>query len=572
MKRFLCFLAVLLLCLGTVACGGSTGNKASKDTYYVILFNSHHLTKEDAKALAQLSSLYPSRDVLPIDVKACEDATEVYTLLQRETAKQSGTLDGIQIIGTADAVPSFLADYKLALPAGTTKGTTYFTDYFYQNLTNDPDAFADFSVADHFERGDALSFTPHHRVIRLPLGAGELSDYVACYRKYVEEMNAVTPSLVSFSSSIFRYNDVTSADDLAHFLDRAEREWGIIEGVHVYTNQVGEYLSPITSLGDITAENMQKENREGVKEFFLLGHGSSLAVVRTVFKEDGTQQQPPFLRYEDIPAVFNTNPYFLNIHACLSAEGMGDNLIRRAMQNGCLGAFATTSLIANNGIDAKAPLEDMTGGVNFFGFHYAYLAARHEGESRTAAFLTAQKAYAEALGAAAKEPIDYTANYQMGYHNLLTYTSFGIFEPEVTRFPTVPDGSLPYSDAIPAERAFVSLSSGVMADDALPLSASEAMNRGVAVTVSELTATPLDNGCIRFSVTVETSAQPVVRFIGNTGPYLADRLTSYPVLREESVLVIDLEKDAIRKDGTLALLFEKDGKSALWLVDTSPLF
>ena len=49
-------------------------------------------------------------------------------------------------------------------------------------------------------------------------------------------------------------------------------------------------------------------------------------------------------------------------------------------------------------------------------------------------------------------------------------------------------------------------------------------------------------------------------------------LTVYSVLREKSVLVIDLEEDAVRKDGILALLFEKDGKSALWLVDTSPLF
>ena len=111
-----------------------------------------------------------------------------------------------------------------------------------------------------------------------------------------------------------------------------------------------------------------------------------------------------------------------------------------------------------------------------------------------------------------------------------------------------------------------------MADDALPLSASEAMNRGVAVTVSELTATPLDNGCLRFSVTLETSAQPLVRFIGNAGPYLADRLTPYPILREKSVLVIDLEEDALRRDGILALLFEKDGGSALWLVDLSPLW
>ena len=270
--------------------------------------------------------------------------------------------------------------------------------------------------------------------------------------------------------------------------------------------------------------------------------------------------------------MLDANPYFLNVHACASAEGMGDSLIRRAMQNGCLGAFATTSLIANNGIDAKAPLEGMTAGVNFFGFHYTYLAARHEGESRTAAFLAAQKAYAEALSAAAEKPIDYTANYQMGYHNLLTYTSFGIFEPEVSLFPTASDGAFPFSETTPIERAFVYLTSGVTADDEIPLSASEAMNRGVAVAVTELTATPLDNGCIRFSVTVETSAQPLVRFIGNTGPYLAERLSAYPVLREESVLVIDLEEDAIRKDGILALLFEKDGKSALWLVDTSPLF
>ena len=570
MKRIVCILMVLLLSFSVVSCTEDPPAGTEKENYYAVLYNSEHLTEKDAAALSQLLALYPSYEILPINVKACEDATEVYSLLCEACTAQEGTLAGVQIVGTVSAVPAFHIDYKVTLPSGYTAGEAFFSDYFYQNLTSSPDALADFTVADHFEGNASLSLTPMHPVIRLPLGSGELSSYLTSYRDYIERLNGATPAPVSFSSSIFRYDnsrpDGASADDMAVFLSRAEKEWGILEETHAYTNQEGLYLSPAPSLGDITKENLQNELREGVKEIFFSGHGSRDALVRTVFKEDGTQVQSVFLSSADLATLSGENPYFLNLHACDTARGgIGESFVRTALQNGCLGAFSATALISNNGIDCRAEHADMTSTPNFFGFHYAYLAAKNTGSRRSDAFFAAQKAFAATLAECAKRELDYAASYEFGYHNLLTYANFGIFEPDVTSFPTVENTVAGSQNPLP-EEIFIHLTKGEAADDEYALPCREMVNHGVRATVSKVIALPLDNDRIRFFIEVEAKGT-FARLMSNTGIYC-----SAPVSLAKCVLVADVSANTLRQDGLLGIEFSNGTQNAVFCVDVTPLF
>ena len=567
-KRFLALLLSIVLCLLTTSCSptysGKEDEAVPKEQYYFVLYNSLYLTDEDWDAISVILKLYPSHDVFGIDTKDFTDAVSLYSYLREESKKKTGKLDGVQIIGTADMVPSFVIDYKIKIPDGFAEGKSFFSDYFYSNFENEDDMLLSFNIADAFSSGNVPTFIPTHRVTRLLLGSGELSAYLEHYEHYVQELSAVPPELACFSSSIFRYGEETSADDFAYFLHRAENEWKVIKDVNVYTNRQGEYLSPVASLGDVGAENLKKEGECGVKEFFLAGHGSTTAVYRTVFSGD-TETQTPFLEYSQIRDTLSEKPCFLNIHACSTAFGLGENLVREAMRNGCIAALAATSEIANNGIDCKADLSNITGSANFFGFHYAYLAERNQGSPHSDAFFNAQVSFATALAECAQKEIDYAANYQFGYHNLLAFARFGILESELSSFPKGEE--LGASSAnIPIEKNFVNLTSGRETGKSTQLRFELLQGNTSFVRIADVSAYSLDNGYVRFYV--DACAQPPVtlRLIGNIGPYLPNRLEPAPILKNGLTLVFDLPREELSAQGALGLYFVSGGQSALWIV------
>lgn len=559
-RKWLALLLALILLLTAVACSSTA---SPKENYYFVLYNSSYLTKEDQNALDCLLGLYPTHDVFALDVANCNTAQEVYTRLRQEKEMKSGKLDGIQIIGTVGAVPSFAVDYKVTLPEGYTEGNAFFSDYFYTNLTHDASLFSAFNVADFLADGNSFPL-PMQPVIRLSLGSGELSDYVANYRTYFEDYNFVTPIVTAISSPIFRYSSTASVDDLAYFLTRAKNEWGIIDDLRIYTNQEGSYLSPVPSLGDIGKESLASENEADVREFFFSGHGNSLSLYRTVFSEDGKENQTPFLTYYDLSSTLDDAPYFINIHACSTAERLSENLVREALRGKCLGAFAATSVISNNGIDSCASLASITSTPNFFGFHHAYLAAKSEGASRSHAFFSAQSAFAKTLSQCASEGLDYSASYEFGYHNLLTYMNFGIFEPTARRFPNEGTNGTE-NTAIPAETIFLNPTSGTATGDKVSLSAKEMMNHGANASVNDVSATVLDNGHIRFFVEIEAEGllTPSLAIIGNYTLYCSE----VPLPSKSYVIVIDIFKDTLFRDGIVAFHFKCGGESNLWGID-----
>lgn len=401
--------------------------------YYFLLLNSEKMSAEDLAAVDEIVKLYPQHDVYRVDVKNYKTATEIYDWMKEKAGELGEAPDGVQIMGTVNMVPSFTLEQKVEIPESYSVGDDFYSDYFYSNFDNESDKLTNFNIADNFESETGLSLTPRWRVARLLLMKGQFSDYVENYKEYLEKSKQQKTQIVSFSSSIFLYRDTTSVDDMAYFLKRAEEEWEIVDSPRLYTNQQGNYISPVPALGDITTENMTLENERAISEFFLLGHGSKNTVIRTVFEgiNVNTQKQSPYLSAEQLYKVFEANPYFLNIHACNSAQGMNAGFVRTALADGCIGVFAATSLIMNNGIDCKVSLEEMQSTSNYFAFYYAYLSALNQGLSRSRAFLAAQIEWQEILAACSEKEIDYSANYQFGYHNLLCYQNFGIFEADV---------------------------------------------------------------------------------------------------------------------------------------------
>lgn len=582
--RILLLTLVFCLLLGGVACGKDAADASpassdqastaggeeqtapvAKDRYYFMLINSEYLTASDRAAITRIEKSYVDHDVFVIDVKGMKTATEVRERLRTEAASKEGTLDGIQIMGSADMVPSFLVDYKIMLNGSFSKGEAFFSDYFYSDFENDSALLEHFNIADCFSEGRKISFTPCWRVIRLPLGSGEFAQYADNYQAYLTEPKATRPRLACFSSSIFRYGQAPAVDDLAYLLERARDEWKILPEVSLYTNQKGSFLSPVKVLGDIGIDTLKAENAKGVTEFFILGHGLQNQVFRTCFTADGTESQEALFTFEQIPEIFSANPYYLNFHSCSVAQGMDFNMIRAALNNGCLGSFAATSPMANNGVSCTASVDEMKESSNFFYFYYSYLNAVHGGATRSQGFLEAQKNMAAALGIYAKEPINYGKNYQFGYHNLLTYTNFGILEPEATHFEDAALGEEP-TEKIPLGKEYVFLTQGKETGKTKALSATLMQEIGCKVTLSNMKAAYLDNGYVRISFEVKMSEGMALCFESATEkPY--SNVYNYPLVSEHCEIVVDVSMAELEKNRDLLIGFlQGRGKGSIWFL------
>ena len=128
-----------------------------------------------------------------------------------------------------------------------------------------------------------------------------------------------------------------------------------------------------------------------------------------------------------ISSVLGSEPYYLDCWTCNNGWGMADNLITMALTGECVGAFAATSIISNNGVNCQASLSQMQQS-NFYYFYYTYLKELNAGKSRSQAFYAAQAAYAAALLADSANGIRGDGNYQFNLCNLLAYENFGVLE------------------------------------------------------------------------------------------------------------------------------------------------
>jgi len=535
-----------------------------KDSYYFVLISSDCLTEDDHTAISRIIKSYENHDVFLLDVKGYTTAAEVYERLREESLTKSGKLDGIQIFGTPDMVPSFVIDDKVSLRDSFHTEEAFFSDYFYSNFRNDVNDLESFTVADHFASESKVSLSPEWRVVRLPLGSGEFSAYVSDYQTYLTDHKAQKPQLVCFSSPIFRYHDTYSVDDFACFLYRAENEWNLVDSVRLYANQMGLYPTPVEVLGDISLDNLKKENEAGVAEFFLTGHGSRQEVIRAYFTDSNQEHREVYLSYDQLAAVLSANPYFLNTHACILAEGLDFNFARSALNNGCLGIFAATSATANNGIDCQVSPDSMKDSGNYFYFYYLYLKGRKDGLSRSASFFEAQKGYEGCLALCAQKGIDYSANYQFGYANLLLYANLGILEPEADALPSG-DAYTEENGTLPLGTNTVFLSTGKEIGEWISLPSEKKLYQGThSVTVSDIRAVALDNGYIRFHLTVKTNKDTTL-FVCDKG--LSKLIYEHLILTNEKIILsADIPREELERDRSIAFAFRRDSNLSAWLI------
>ena len=403
-----------------------------------------------------------------VDASACQSAQQVYEALR--TAAGGEVPAGVQLFGTADMVPAFRIQYRAQLTAGVKTLEPLCTDLFYANFSHQPELPGEeYSVREHLLRGWKTELVPQWPVARLPLQKGRFEAFLSRYEAFVHRQELSSsqmhragpqprpfacrrdnPSVTSGDSSLSQgshdrgpgsfcsapemavfYNPLFAArrprDDLGRFLKRMREEFGL-NGLryHLYGNLKGDYPVIANVLGDFSAENMARENREGVREYLIASHGKRDRI-EACFFENKEEKRLPVLDMENISGVLGANPYYLDAWACLNAQGMGENLVSAAMNGQCMGAFAATAILSNNGVDWQAGLADMARS-NFYYFYYHYLKALHGGETRSRAFFAAQRAYALALMQDAARPLRAEGNVQFNLYNLLAYHNFGVME------------------------------------------------------------------------------------------------------------------------------------------------
>lgn len=534
--------------------------------YYFALLNSDYMTKEDMGAVNSIIASYSDHLVVVIDVKNCEDASDVYEILCNDRGMRGKDPDGIQIFGNAEMVPSFEICYKIAFENQYDTGNreTYLTDFFYSNFENDIAVLEEFSVADNFEKNLGVVFNPKWQVVRLPIAGEKYSHFVETYREYMKSEQYGAPIPVSISNSIFAY-DISkegnfSGDDYAYLLYRAENEWKLINGAKLYANTQGFRPSPYAIHGNSSTDAMTIENKAGICEFFFAGHGSETQLVRTVFEFDPEskklyESRENFLYITDLNRILKSNPYYINLWSCDTAANMQANLVTEAFDGNCIGAFAGTSLLANNGCDVRADMEDMQSSTNILYFHYVYLSSLKAGLGRSQAFFEAQKKFADAAIEYAKQPVNYSANYQCGFSNLITYQNFGIIDPEGEMAEIIPS-----AEGIDKPLPFTILgrnTGGQEIGERTELTSSVFQQSGsTPVIIKKVTSVILDNGNLRIFVELESKKSSFARsLLMHTQMDLG---ATYIPAYKNILFVTDIPEEKLKNEEYLYLMFESN--------------
>ena len=404
--------------------------KSLRDEYYgkldclYVLINLSSLSNEDIISIEKYLSSIEDYYVKIINTENCIDAGDIYNLIKKDSDKNYRKIAGIQIIGNANIVPAFEIKYKALMKDGIDEMGTYLSDYFYGNLNNNVDDLLSYSVYDQFENNLNVDLNTNYPVIRLPLKSGEFNNFINNYYDFVSDINYKKLKLVNMSNPIF--HDKNHIDDMGEFLNRLHDDELIDDNYVLYGNQKGVFPVTTEVKGDFTNENMKNELDVEPIEFVINTHGQENNIDRT-FVEKSEEIRESMINSDNINDILNTNPYYLDLWTCNNATSMSNCLVTTALNGKCVGAFAATTVLSNNGVKNKASYEDMKKS-NFYYFYYNYLKSINEGCSRSQSFYIAQKEYASALLEDSKNPIRGEGNYQFNLNNLLCYGNFGLFE------------------------------------------------------------------------------------------------------------------------------------------------
>ncbi len=328
-------------------------------------------------------------------------------------------------------MPAFDLEFKVQVENGVDDAGRFYSDFFYSNFKNASHVLEDFNLYKNFKEKLGINFTAEWPVARLPLKKGEFAPYLARVEDYASmEENKPFGGFVNFSSPIFA--TTLHPDDFAFFLkERLDQEFNILSSkeYRLYGNQAGYYPIDIEVLGDLTAENLVLENKSGIREFIINGHGQWDNIDQCVFKTEDKESEKriSFLNMGNINDTLAHNYYHFYLWTCNNAYQLNaNNLIHEAMANGlCLSALAASSILSNSGVDKRAAFAELQQNNHFY-FHLNYFFHRALGQSRSKSFALAKRAYIQVI--LENTHLIKSSNYQFNLHNVLSYHYLGVLE------------------------------------------------------------------------------------------------------------------------------------------------
>lgn len=474
---------------------------AASSRYLYAVMDTAAMTQEDLKAVGEYLAAITDATVLVADASGFANAKSLYTALKADAAQRGGTVVGVQIFGTPVMVPAFQVEYKALMGDGSVDdGKTFLSDLFYGNFDNDPARISEhYNIKDHFDQKWNVTLVPQWPVVRLPLSKGEFTAFFDKYKAFVADTGLEQQRLVNFSNPIFPSK--THTDEMGRFLARADKEFHVLDAPYrLYGNLDGQYPVNSNVLGGYSRENLSKENDAGIMELLVNSHGQWNEIAQCIFEND-KEKQTSFLNTDNINTVLDGSAYYLDCWACLNGYAMANNLTTTALNGKCVGVFSATNKLSNNGANCDASLSDMAKS-NFYYFYYQYLKALHEGQSRSAAFYAAQRAYGEALIKDSANSVRGEGNYQFNLYNLLGYHNFGVIEPSAA-WPTFEAAGYisQAAQSVPKEpyQPGTDSANGTPSSKASPVETT-CVNRlsDGSVTVHSCTVQPLANGHVQY--------------------------------------------------------------------------
>ena len=532
---------------------------AARGRYLYAILNSASLTAADQTAIIRYLSTITDATVLVADASRYPNAAALYTALKADAAYRGGTVAGVQIFGTASAVPAFRVDYKVLKGDGQVdNGGNLLTDLFYGNFANDPQRITShYNVMDHFAQGWNVDLVPQWPVARLPLSSGEFSAFFQKYQSFVSSTGLTRLDLVNFSNPIFA--QTKHIDDMGRFLNRMYGEFRLLDTPYrLYGNLDGQYPVTTPVLGNFTPENLARENDAGPMELLINSHGQDNNIDQCLFM-NGQEKRVSFLNSQTINQVLDAKPYYLDCWTCLNGFGMADNLTTTALKGRCVGAFTATAIISNNGVNCDASVSQMEKS-NFYYFYYQYLKALHEGGSRSQAFFAAQQAYGQALIRDSASAVRGDGNYQFNLYNLLAYHNFGVLEPNAAGSLYTAKGSLPVNSGSPLP--YYSLTNGtpVGKSKAVTFRTQNLLASGTGKVYS-CCVQALNNGYVRYTLDCLMPAGMVIHVIPSpTGDLTSQRNT----LGKRETVTFDLRSEVAAR-GPIALSIFRTTTDRFWV-------
>lgn len=425
------FIAKVLEGVGKIEIGKQMLSEvAARQSYTYAVINSNSITNTDKNAIINYLSNITDSTVLLADIFSLKSAEEIFNFIKNDAVERGGKTNGIMIFGDRDIVPSFSVNYKVQMQYQVDRGGVFYTDFFYSNFKNDSRTISNnFSVYDNFEKNMGVDLIPQHKVTRLMLPSGKFNDWFNNYKNFALETNFSNNPIANFSNPIFRTSD--SIDDFGVFLKRMQ-DMGIVKDIVLYANKEGKYPVTRPAEGNFSKENLTKVNGQGIYEFIINSHGQQNNIDQAIFEntQEAKEIRISLINSNNINNVLSNNYYYLNVWTCSNAWDLKNNIIEQAMQGKCVGAFAASAVISNNGVNNRAGINEMKFN-NFYYFYYIYLKSLNENLSRSDAFFAAQQEYAAVLTANSNN-INYSANYQFNMYNLIDYHNIGVFEPLAT--------------------------------------------------------------------------------------------------------------------------------------------